>query len=160
MKKAVYPGSFDPITNGHVDVIERASKVFDEVIVLIALNTQKKHLFSKEERVYLAKESLKHIPNVKVDAFDGFVYDYAIKNQAKFIIRGLRTLTDYQAENQLFEFNYNLSNKEVDTIAFFSDSKHTFVASSIIKEIAQFGGDYHKYVPSVVAKALDGKYKK
>ena len=80
MKKAVYPGSFDPITNGHVDVIERASKVFDEVIVLIALNTQKKHLFTKEERVYLVKESLKHIPNVKVDAFDGFVYDYAIKN--------------------------------------------------------------------------------
>ena len=160
MKNAVYPGSFDPITNGHVDVIERASKVFDEVIVLIALNTQKKHLFTKEERVYLAKESLKHIPNVKVDAFDGFVYDYAIKNQAKFIIRGLRTLTDYQAENQLFEFNYNLSNKEVDTIAFFSDSKHTFVASSIIKEIAQFGGDYYKYVPSVVAKALDEKYKK
>jgi pantetheine-phosphate adenylyltransferase len=160
MKKAVYPGSFDPITNGHVDIIERASVVFDEVTVLIALNPQKRHLFTKEERVNLAKESLKHIPNVKVDAFDGLVYEYAIKNDAKFIIRGLRTLTDYQAENQLFEFNYNLSNKRIDTIAFFSDSNNTFVASSIIKEIAQFGGDYHKYVPSVVANALKEKYKK
>lgn len=160
MKNAVYPGSFDPITNGHVDIIERASKVFDTLYVLISLNPQKKHLFDKEERVRLVKESLKHIDNVVVDSFDGFVYEYAKSHDAKFIIRGLRTLTDYQAENQLFEFNYSLSNKDVDTIAFFSDSSNTFVSSSIVKEIAQFGGDLSKYVPSVVNEALKNKYKK
>ena len=158
MKNAVYPGSFDPITNGHVDIIERASKVFDELYVLISLNPQKKYLFNKEERVNLVKESLKHIPNVIVDSFDGFVYEYAKSHNAKFIIRGLRTLTDYQAENQLFEFNYSLSNKDVDTIAFFSDSSNTFVSSSIVKEVAQFGGDVSKYVPSSVDKALKEKY--
>jgi len=160
MKNAVYPGSFDPITNGHVDIIERASKVFDTLYVLISLNPQKKHLFDKEERVRLVKESLKHIDNVIVDSFDGFVYEYAKSHNAKFIIRGLRTLTDYQAENQLFEFNYSLSNKDVDTIAFFSDSSNTFVSSSIVKEIAQFGGDLSKYVPSVVNEDLKNKYKK
>lgn len=160
MKKAVYPGSFDPITNGHVDIIERASKVFDTLYVLVSLNPQKTHLFSKEERVNLVKESLKHIENVVVDSFDGFVYEYAKNNNAKFIIRGLRTLTDYQAENQLFEFNYSLSNKEVDTIAFFSDSANTFVSSSIVKEVAQFGGDVSKYVPNCVNVAIKNKYKK
>ncbi len=160
MKNAVYPGSFDPITNGHVDIIERASKMFDTLYVLISLNPQKKYLFNKEERVQLVKESLKHINNVVVDSFDGFVYQYAIDHSAKFIIRGLRTLTDYQAENQLFEFNYALSNKEIDTIAFFSDSENTFVSSSIVKEVAQFGGNYSKYVPSCVEKALKEKYKK
>lgn len=160
MKNAVYPGSFDPITNGHVDIIERASKVFDTLYVLISLNPQKRHLFDKEERVRLVKESLKHIDNVIVDSFDGFVYEYAKSHNAKFIIRGLRTLTDYQAENQLFEFNYSLSNKDVDTIAFFSDSSNTFVSSSIVKEIAQFGGDLSKYVPNVVNEALKNKYKK
>ena len=146
MKNAVYPGSFDPITNGHVDIIERASKVFDTLYVLISLNPQKKHLFDKEERVRLVKESLKHIDNVIVDSFDGFVYEYAKSHN--------------QAENQLFEFNYSLSNKDVDTIAFFSDSSNTFVSSSIVKEIAQFGGDLSKYVPSVVNEALKNKYKK
>ena len=160
MKNAVYPGSFDPITNGHVDIIERASKVFDTLYVLISINPQKKYLFSKDERVQLVKESLKHIDNVIVDSFDGFVYEYAKEHNAKFIIRGLRTLTDYQAENQLFEFNYSLSNKDVDTIAFFSDSSNTFVSSSIVKEIAQFGGDLSKYVPNIVNKALLKKYKK
>ena len=160
MKKAVYPGSFDPITKGHVDIIERASKVFDTLYVLVSLNPQKTHLFTKEERVYLVKESLKHIDNVIVDAFDGFVYEYAKNNDAKFIIRGLRTLTDYQAENQLFEFNYSLSNKDVDTIAFFSDSANTFVSSSIIKEVAQFGGDISKYVPPVVNEFIKKKYDK
>ena len=160
MKKAVYPGSFDPITKGHVDIIERASKVFDTLYVLVSLNPQKTHLFTKEERVYLVKESLKHIDNVIVDAFDGFVYEYAKNNDAKFIIRGLRTLTDYQAENQLFEFNYSLSNKDVDTIAFFSDSANTFVSSSIIKEVAQFGGDISKYVPPVVNEFIKKKYGK
>ena len=160
MKKAVYPGSFDPITNGHVDIIERASKVFDTLYVLVSLNPQKTHLFTKEERVYLVKESLKHIDNVIVDSFDGFVYEYAKNNDAKFIIRGLRTLTDYQAENQLFEFNYSLSNKDVDTIAFFSDSANTFVSSSIVKEVAQFGGDISKYVPPIVNELIKKKYNK
>ncbi len=158
MKNAVYPGSFDPITNGHVDIIERASKLFDKVYVLISLNIQKKHLFNKEERLILVKESLKHIDNVVVDAFDGFVFEYAKNNNIQFIIRGLRTLTDYQAENQLFEFNYSLSNKDVDTVAFFSDSANSFVSSSIVKEVAQFGGDVSKYVPKVVNKALIKKY--
>ena len=160
MKNAVYPGSFDPITNGHVDIIERASKLFDKVYVLISLNIQKKHLFNKEERLILVKESLKHIDNVVVDSFDGFVFEYAKNNNIQFIIRGLRTLTDYQAENQLFEFNYSLSNKDVDTVAFFSDSANSFVSSSIVKEVAQFGGDVSKYVPKVVNEALIKKYSK
>ena len=95
-----------------------------------------------------------------VDSFDGFVFEYAKNNNIQFIIRGLRTLTDYQAENQLFEFNYSLSNKDVDTVAFFSDSANSFVSSSIVKEVAQFGGDVSKYVPKVVNEALIKKYSK
>ena len=160
MTIAIYPGSFDPITNGHVDIIKRASYLFDEVIVLIAVNPQKKYTFSTEEKLELVKECLKDVTNVKVDFFDGFVYEYCKRNNANFIIRGLRTLTDYQAENQLFEFNYNLSNKEIDTVALFSDSSNTFVSSSLIKEIAQLGGDFSKYVPTCVFNALKNKYKR
>lgn len=158
-KKAVYPGSFDPITNGHVDIIERAAKLFDHVYVVASVNIGKNPFFTIEERLYFLQESLKHIKNVTVDFNDKFVYEYALAHDAYIIIRGLRTLTDYQSENQLFNFNYELSNKKVDTIALFADIPHIFLASSVVKEIAAFKGDVEKYVPKVVADAIKKKNK-
>lgn len=148
---AMYPGSFDPITLGHVDIIERAAQLFDHVYVVISVNPSKiKPFFSLEERVNFAKLSLAHIPNVTVDCHQGFVYQYALAKGCCTLIRGLRTLTDYQSENQLFDFNYQLSNKKIDTIALFADSKHVFLSSSIVKEILTFGGDISPYVPKVI----------
>lgn len=154
MKKAVYPGSFDPITNGHINIIERACKLFDHIYVVASVNIGKQPFFSLEERLYFLKESLKHLPNVTVDYNEKFVYQYALDHQAYTIIRGMRTLTDYQSENQLFNFNYELSNGKIDTIALFADIPHSFLASSVIKEIAAFKGDVSKHVPKVVADAI------
>ena len=154
-RNAVYPGSFDPITVGHVDIIERAAKLFDNVHVVISLNSSKSNpFFSLEERLEIVKECLKHLPNVTVNMHKGFVYDYALNNDCSTIIRGLRSITDYQSENQLFSFNYQLSNKKVDTVALFADPNHIFLSSSSVREILAFGGDITPYVPVVVLKHI------
>lgn len=157
-RQAMYPGSFDPITLGHVDIIERAAQLFDHVYVVISLNSSKvSPFFSLEERVHLVKLSLAHIPNVTVDCHKGFVYQYALEHNCCAIIRGLRTITDYQSENQLFDFNYRLSDKKVDTVALFADSKHVFLSSSSVKEILTFGGDISPYVPKVILPYIKDK---
>lgn len=157
-RNAVYPGSFDPITIGHVDIIERASKLFEHVYVVISVNASKTTpLLSLDERLDLVKKSLIHLPNVSVDVHQGFVYEYALAHDCDSIIRGLRTITDYQSENQLFYFNYQLSNKKIDTVALFADPNHIFLSSSSVKEILAFGGDITPYVPKVVLDYIKEK---
>jgi len=148
-KVAVYPGSFDPITLGHIDIIERALKVFDKVIVLVMENFRKKHLFKKEERVNLIKKSLSNYDNVFVDSYDGLLVDYVRSNGIKFIVKGLRAISDFE-----YEFQQNMVNSslcDVETIFFMTKSAYNFLSSSLVKEIAFFGGDISPFVhPSII----------
>lgn len=157
MIKAVYPGSFDPVTNGHIDIIKRGAQIYEEVIVLVAENISKTPLFSLEERLDMLKESLKDIPNVKIDHFNGLLVDYLKKINVKIIIRGLRAVSDFE-----YEFQQALTNKklypECETIFLVSDLKYTFLSSSMVKEIAKFGGCVKDLVPDYVAKKLYEKF--
>lgn len=148
-KVAVYPGSFDPITLGHIDIIERALKVFDKVIVLVMENFRKKHLFKKEERVNLIKKSLSNYDNVFVDSYDGLLVDYVRSNGIKFIVKGLRAISDFEYEFQQNMVNSSLCN--VETIFFMTKPAYNFLSSSLVKEIAFFGGDISSFVhPSII----------
>ncbi|ACK42421.1 MULTISPECIES: pantetheine-phosphate adenylyltransferase [Dictyoglomus] len=158
MIKAVYPGSFDPVTNGHIDIIQRGAKIYDEVIVLVAENISKTPLFSLEERLDMLRHSLKDIPNVKIDHFSGLLVDYLKKIDVKIIIRGLRAVSDFE-----YEFQQALTNKklypECETVFLVSDLKYTFLSSSMVKEIAKFGGCIKGLVPDYVAEKLYEKFK-
>lgn len=159
MKKniAVYPGSFDPVTNGHLDIIKRAVKLFDKVYVIVSRNFEKKPLFSLEERVDLLKKVLKDHDNIIVESFSGFIYEYAVSKKASTIIRGLRTVQDFQNEYSLFTYNYKLSNKKIDTIFLCAELDNMFTSSSTIKEVVEFGGEIKGYVPKIVAEAIKNK---
>lgn len=156
MKIAIYPGSFDPITNGHLDILKRACGVFDEVILLLAVNPRKQGRFSNEERLTLMKEATKEIPNVKVDSWDGLTVDYAKAHGAKFIIRGLRAVTDFEYEFQLAAAN-RFANPDVDMVFFMANSKTTFISSSTVDELESNGADISSLVPACVAKAYEEK---
>lgn len=158
MKKAVYPGSFDPVTLGHIDVIRRAAEVFDELIVSVLNNKEKKPLFSVEERVKILEEATKDLPNVKVDSFSGLLIDYAGKNNIHTIIRGLRAITDFEYELQIAQTNRVLSKETVDTMFFTTSLEYAYLSSSGVKEIASFGGDITMCVPDFVAKLVYEKY--
>ncbi|MCX7721012.1 MAG: pantetheine-phosphate adenylyltransferase [Dictyoglomus thermophilum] len=157
MIKAVYPGSFDPVTNGHIDIIQRGAKIYDEVIVLVAENVSKKPLFSLEERLDMLEHSLKGIPNVRIDHFSGLLVDYLRKINVKIIIRGLRAVSDFE-----YEFQQALTNKKLypdcETVFLVSDLKYTFLSSSVVKEIARFGGCIKGLVPDYVAEKLYEKF--
>jgi|UniRef100_A0A7C3WMD2 pantetheine-phosphate adenylyltransferase len=157
MIRAVYPGSFDPVTNGHIDIIQRGAKIYDEVIVLVAENISKVPLFTLEERLSMLRESLQHIPNVKVDSFKGLLVDYIKKINVRIIIRGLRAVSDFE-----YEFQQALTNKklypECETVFLISDIKYTFLSSSMVKEIAKFGGCVEDLVPKCVAEKLYEKF--
>ena len=156
MKKiACYPGSFDPLTNGHVDVALRASKIFDEVIILIAFNKlkEKSFFFSCEERCEIAKEVFKDYPNIKVDICSGLVVNKAIELNAKFLVRGLRAVTDYENENQIHAINQYLDD-DIDMVYLMAKNEQTFVSSSSVKEIFYFSGNIDKLVPPVVLKRM------
>jgi len=157
-RKAIYPGSFDPITLGHIDIIERASRMFDEVYVGVLVNVNKNPLFSIDERLDMIKESVAHLPNVKVVSFGGLLVDFAKQNDINFIIRGLRAVTDFEYELQLAQTNHVL-NKEVDTIFLTSKAEYAYISSSAVREIAHFGGDYSKLVTKNVAKKIKTKVK-
>ena len=158
MRTAIYPGSFDPLTNGHLDVVQRAAKLFDNVIVAVAKNEGKAPLFTLEERVMLVQQSLKHLPNVKVDAFDGLLVEYVVSKNARAIVRGLRAISDFEFEFQLALMNRKL-NENVETIFMMPKDTYTFLSSRIVKEIARLGGDVRPFVPVPVQKALKKKLK-
>jgi len=156
-KKAICPGSFDPITNGHIDIIERGAKVFDEVVVAVFNNQSKAPLFSVEERLHLIKESTKHIPNVSCDVSQGLLIEYAIKNDVDVILRGLRAVSDFEYEMQITSMNRKLSD-EVETFFMMTNNQYSFLSSSIVKEVAKYQSDVSDLVPPVVNEALKQKF--
>jgi pantetheine-phosphate adenylyltransferase len=157
VKRAIYPGTFDPITNGHLDVIERALSIFDEVTVVIAVNTQKVPLFSPEERAEMIKEAIKSYPNATVDILrEGLLADYARRTGAKAIVRGLRRMTDFEYEFQIALMNRSLY-PEITTVFLMPNEKYTYLASTIVREVSQLGGDVSKFVPPSVLKRLEEK---
>ena len=158
MRTAIYPGSFDPLTNGHLDVIERAVKLFDHVIVAVAKNESKQPLFSLEERVELVRRCIKHIPNAEADSFDSLLVNYVERRNAQAIVRGLRAISDFEFEFQLALMNRKL-NEKVETIFMMPKDTYTFLSSRIIKEIARLGGDITAFVPPQVRTALLEKLK-
>ncbi len=156
---AVYPGTFDPITNGHYDIIQRGLKLFDKLVVAVATNGSKDPLFSVEERLYMSSETFKDMPNVETDSFDCLLVDYAAAKGAETILRGLRAVSDFEYEFQMALMNRKL-NKSIQTVFLMTGMRWIFISSSIIKEAGQFGGDIRKLVPDVVYKKLKEKFDK
>src|SRR3954470_1133147 len=153
MRTAVYPGSFDPITNGHLDVVQRAAKLFDRVIVAVAKNESKNPFFSMSQRQDLCAQSVSHLPNVSVDAFTGLLVEYVERMQGDAVVRGLRAVSDFEFEFQLALMNRKL-NERVETIFMMPKDTYTFISSRLVKEIARLGGDVGSFVPKMVQEAL------
>jgi pantetheine-phosphate adenylyltransferase len=158
-KIAVYPGSFDPITFGHLDIINRALKIFDEVIIAVARNERKSPLFSVDERVELIKSVIKDSDRARVDTFDGLLVDYARSCRAQAIVRGLRAISDFEYELQMAQINRGIS-REVETVFLMTSVFYSFLSSSIVKEVYSLQGPIDGLVPPLVKKALDDKFKK
>lgn len=157
MIKAVYPGSFDPVTYGHLDIIERAAKVVDEVIVAILKNNSKNPLFTLEERVRMLEDTTKEFPNVKIQTFDGLTVDFARSVGAKVMIRGLRAVSDFESEMQIAQTNHSLD-PDIDTMFFTTSLEYAFLSSTIVREVASYGSDVSNMVPEAVEKMLRKKY--
>jgi pantetheine-phosphate adenylyltransferase len=157
MRRAIYPGSFDPVTNGHLDVIERARKLFDEVVVAVAHNDEKQPLFSLEDRLDLLRETAGKIDSVRIAEFEGLLVEFARKEQAGAVIRGLRAISDFEFEFQMALMNRKLD-AAVETIFLMPKEEYTYLSSRIVKEIARLGGDVSGFVPGCVAKALRRKF--
>lgn len=153
MSIAIYPGSFDPITNGHLDILERALKIFDKVIVLVAINPDKKSRFSVEERVEMIREAVIDMPNVEVDSYKGLTVEYAKNHGAKHLIRGLRAVTDFEYEFQLASAN-DIADSSIDSVFLMSKVEKSFINSSMIMELYKNGIDISKLVPPSVLKRL------
>ena len=159
-KKALFPGSFDPLTNGHVDTIQRAAKLFDEVIIAVLTNTSKVSLFNSNEKIDLIEKSLQHIENVQVISHGGgLTIDLAKDLEITAMIRGMRNTLDFEYETNIALMNKQL-NEEIETVILLADEKYRFLSSSLIKEVARFGGDISAFVPKVVNEAIKEKYKK
>lgn len=156
MNKAIYPGSFDPVTLGHLDIIERTSKMFDRVIIGVLNNKSKSPLFSVEERVNMLKEVTANLPNVEVQSFEGLLIDFVRKNDARVIVRGLRAITDFEYELQMAQTNRVIA-PEVDTIFLTTNLRYSYLSSSIVKEIAEFDGEISAFLHPVVAEKVREK---
>jgi pantetheine-phosphate adenylyltransferase len=154
---AVCPGSFDPITYGHLDIIRRGARVFDEVYVVVLNNSSKNPLFSVDERTELIREVTRDLPNVKIDSFQGLLIDYAEKVHANAIIRGLRAVSDFEYEMQITSMNRVL-NEKIETFFIMTNNQYSFLSSSIVKEVAKYGGNIHELVPQTVEAALKKKF--
>ena len=157
MRRAIYPGSFDPVTNGHLDVIQRAGRLFDEVIVAVALNDQKRSLFSADERVELIRQAAEGLPDIRIVRFDGLLMDFAREMEASAVIRGLRAVSDFEFEFQMALMNRKLE-PNVETMFLMPAEKYTYLSSRIVKEIARLGGNVDAFVPTSVAAALRQKF--
>ena len=157
MKRIVYPGTFDPIHNGHLDIARKAAELFDELILVVAVNQEKSPLFDDKERVELIKESLYDVKNVKVDTFNGLVVDFARSTESVAIIRGLRHVSDFEFEFQMAMMNFNL-NPNIKSLFMMPDEKYIHLNSTVIKDVARLGGDISDYVPKCVQDALYKQY--
>ena len=159
MKRAVYPGSFDPVTFGHLDVMKRSAALVDELIVAVLQNNKKNPLFSVEERVNILKKVTKDIPNIRVKSFDGLSIDFVKKCDAQFLIRGLRAITDFEYELQMAQTN-RIMDPGIDTIFLTTSLEYAYLSSSTVKEVALYGGDISKFVPEEVVFEINRKMKK
>ena len=157
--KAIYPGTFDPITNGHIDILLRSLKIFDHIVVGIGPNPQKAALFSIEERISMINESVKNTPRVSVEAFNGLLVDFAKRHNARAIIRGLRAVSDFEYEFQMALMNRKLDN-EIETVFLMPSEEYSYLTSSIVKVVGGFGGDISPLVPKHVHNMLKNKFKK
>ena len=158
MKTALYPGSFDPVTYGHLDIIRRASRMFDTVIVAVMCNSAKTPLFTLDERVKMIRESVSGLNNVYVESFSGLLIDYCKKENIHIVIRGLRAITDFEYELQIAQTNKELSHNEVDTVFLTTSLQYSYLSSSVVKEVASYNGDITPCVPDFVADTLYKKY--
>ncbi|MCP2260916.1 Phosphopantetheine adenylyltransferase [Streptoalloteichus tenebrarius] len=152
MRRAVYPGSYDPVTNGHLDIVERAARLFDEVVVAVMINKSKRTLFTVEERMDMLREVTAHLPNVRVDSWHGLLVDYCRQHEINAIVKGLRAVSDFDYELQMAQMNQRLSG--VETLFMAANPLYSFLASSLAKEVAQFGGDVSGLLPPLVEKRV------
>jgi len=157
VRTAIYPGTFDPVTYGHVHIAERASKLFEKVVIAVAADNYKNNLFTLEERMFLVEQSTKHLDNVKVDCFSGLVANYAGKKRAQALIRGLRAVSDFEYELQLATMNKHL-NEKVETLFLMAQGEYSFLSSSVIKQVAMVGGSIKGLVPEIVEQKLKEKF--
>jgi pantetheine-phosphate adenylyltransferase len=157
MRSAIYPGSFDPVTNGHLDVVERARKLFDEVIVAVAHNDEKEPLFPLQERLDLLQQTVGRIENIRIAQFEGLLVEFARAQKACAVIRGLRAVSDFEFEFQMALMNRKLEGS-VETMFLMPKEEYTYLSSRLVKEIARLGGDVSQFVPPIVAKALAKKF--
>ena len=157
MKRIVYPGTFDPIHNGHLDIAKKAAELFDELILVVAVNQEKSPLFSDDERVDLIKKSLSKVKNIKVDTFEGLIVDFVRSTDSVAIIRGLRHVSDFEFEFQMAMMNFNL-NPNIKSMFMMPDEKYIHLNSTVIKDVARLGGDISDYVPKCVQDALYERY--
>jgi pantetheine-phosphate adenylyltransferase len=159
MRRAIYPGSFDPVTLGHLNIIKRAAAIFDELIVLVCVNSSKNSgMFNPDERVELIRKVTESIPNVKVDCCDGLVADYAKRHRAKVLVKGLRAVSDYESEIQLAMVNAKLYSK-LDTVFLHSSPKYAYLSSTVVKEMARYGADLTDFVPRQIISDVETKAK-
>lgn len=156
MKTVLYPGSFDPVTNGHLDIIKRASKMFDEVTVGVLVNSQKSPMFTADERVSLIEEAVKDLPNVKVVQFGGLLVDYVVKEGITAIVKGLRAISDFEMELQMASMNKKL-NDDAETIFMMTATEYSYLSSSLVKEVFRFGGEIEGLVPTNVYQYMHTK---
>ncbi len=159
MRFAIYPGTFDPITNGHLDLVDRGLRIFDEILIAVAPNPKKQPLFSLQDRLALIKESVKDCQNVRIEPFDGLLVDYVKHKGGVAIIRGLRAISDFEYEMQMALMNRRLVT-EIETVFMMPSEEFSFITSTIVKEVASFGGSVKGLVPEVVERALREKYRK
>ena len=159
MRTAIYPGSFDPVTYGHIDIIKRSAKMVDKLIIGVLSNSSKTPLFSVEERVNMLKEVTKDIPNVEVTSFAGLLIDFADACNAKIIVRGLRAVTDFEYELQMAQTNHKLA-EDIETVFLTTSLEYSYLSSTIVKEVAAFGGDISQFVPEHVEKRIKSKITK
>lgn len=159
MAIAIYPGSFDPITKGHLDIIERASKIFDKLIIGVLNNKQKTPMFSADERVAMIKKVITHLKNVEVSSFEGLLIDFAHMKKANVIVRGLRAITDFEYELQLSQTNKVMA-ADIETVFFTTNLKYSYLSSSMVKEIANFRGDISPFVNEEIAQEIKNKFRK